>query len=99
METTSIIGILAAFFTTIANFPQAYKIIKEKTSKGVSANTYLVLLTGTSLWVIYGILQSDWPLIIANAISSLISMIILFLSWISDKKIKGIHKALKVDDK
>lgn len=94
METTSILGIFAALFTTVANIPQAYKIIKEKTSKGVSAGTYLVLLIGTLLWTAYGILRSDWPLIVTNAISSLFSSIILILHKIPDRKIKKVNKVL-----
>lgn len=94
MEVSSIIGVLAAIFTTIANIPQAYKIIKEKSSQGVSAKTYLVLLAGTSLWTVYGILKTDWPLIITNSISSLLSIIILILYKIPDRKIKKVNKAL-----
>lgn len=95
MDTTSAIGILAAIFTTIASFPQAYKIIKQKTSKGVSAATYLVLLIGTLLWLVYGIMQSDWPIIVANSISSILSAIILILYRVSDKKIKKLNQVLK----
>ncbi|WP_343624575.1 SemiSWEET transporter [Flavobacterium lindanitolerans] len=94
METITIIGTLAAIFTTIANIPQAYKIIKDKTSKGVSAGTYLVLLIGTSLWTAYGILKSDLPLIITNSISSLLSIVILILHQIPDRKIKKVNKVL-----
>lgn len=92
METVQIIGTLAAVLTTIANIPQTYKIIKKKSTEGLSAITYFVLLGGTLLWVIYGIMKEDWPLIGANGISSLISITVLVLYYISDKKIEEIHE-------
>jgi MtN3 and saliva related transmembrane protein len=95
MNTINIIGTLAAVLTTFASLPQAIKIIKKNTTKGVSAATYLILLGGTLFWVVYGILKTDWPIIISNAISSLISIIILILHLIPDKKIKEIHDKLE----
>ena len=45
-----LIGFMAAFLSTAAFVPQAYKISKEKTAKGVSLTMYLVMLTGVLLW-------------------------------------------------
>jgi MtN3 and saliva related transmembrane protein len=94
MDTTQIIGILAAVFTTIANIPQAYIIIREKSAREVSATTYGILFLGTSFWVAYGILKEDWPIIVTNSISTLTSMIILFLNFTSQKIINKIHKSV-----
>ncbi len=94
MNTLDIIGIMAALLTTFAGLPQAVKIIRKKTSKGISLVTYLVLLSGTLLWVAYGILKADWPIIISNAVSSLISTIILILYMMPDRKIAKVHEAI-----
>ena len=91
MDTTQIIGLLAAFLTTAANIPQTYIIIRERSTKHVSKATYAMLLSGTALWVAYGILESDWPIIIANGISSLTSILILWLSVTSKKVMNDIH--------
>ncbi len=91
MEFSDYIGIIAAILTTVANVPQTYKIIRDKTTKGVSPATYFVLLAGTLLWTAYGLFRGDWPLIAANGISSIISSIILILYYISDSKITKIH--------
>lgn len=63
------IGFLAAILTTGAYIPQAYKIWKTKSADGVSLTMYLVMLTGVTLWGIYGILIESYPIIMANVIS------------------------------
>lgn len=91
---TDTIGILAALFTTAANIPQAYVIIKEQSTEHISVTTYFILLTGTLLWVSYGIMKEDWPLILTNAVTSITSIIIIILNFSSKKVISKIHQAV-----
>ncbi|WP_348822216.1 SemiSWEET family sugar transporter [Flavobacterium aestuarii] len=88
------IGILAAIFTTMANIPQTYVIIREQSTEHVSVTTYFILLTGTLLWVYYGILKNDWPIILTNAFTSITSIIIILLNFSSKKVIRKIHQAI-----
>lgn len=94
METSQIIGLLAAVFTTAANIPQTYVIIRERSTEHVSSLTYIILLLGTLLWVVYGVLKSDWPIIITNSISSLTSLIILALNFASQRTINRVHQSV-----
>jgi MtN3 and saliva related transmembrane protein len=91
MNFITIIGFCAALFTTISNIPQAIKIIRTKETKGVSATSYLALLIGLVLWVIYGILRDDWPIMVSNGISATICAIVLVLKLISKEKLEEIH--------
>lgn len=91
MDYIQLFGFAAALLTTISNIPQAYKIIKTRETKGVSTWTYIVLFVGLLLWVIYGFLRSDIPIIVANSISALICGIVLFLKLISKKTLENIH--------
>ncbi|PKB17601.1 SemiSWEET family sugar transporter [Flavobacterium sp. 5] len=91
---TYTIGILAALFTTAANIPQTYTIIKEQSTEHVSVTTYFILLTGTLLWATYGILKEDWPLILTNAFTSITSITIIILNYSSKKVIGKIHRAV-----
>jgi MtN3 and saliva related transmembrane protein len=90
MDHVQIIGLFAALLTTVSNIPQAVKIIRTKETKGVSAPTYFVLFSGLVIWVAYGCLRNDWPIIIANGISALICGIVLFLKLISKKTLEQI---------
>jgi MtN3 and saliva related transmembrane protein len=91
---TYTIGVLAAVFTTAANIPQTYTIIREKSTEHVSVTTYFILLTGTLLWIWYGITKEDWPLILTNAFTSLTSILIIILNFSSRKTIAKIHSAV-----
>jgi len=82
MNWITIIGFLAATGTTISLLPQAIKIIKTKHAKDISLGMYLILTTGIFLWLVYGILIKDLPLIVANGISLLFSVTTLILKLI-----------------
>ncbi len=71
------IGFLAAILTTGAYIPQVLKIWKTKTADGVSLSMYWVMLTGVSLWGIYGILIESYPIILANVITLILLVTII----------------------
>ncbi len=85
-----ILGYVAAALTTFANLPQAIKMIKTQSVEDVSTLTYSMLLAGLVCWVIYGFMQEDWPLIIANSVSSIITAVVLLLKLLPKKKIEEI---------
>ncbi|TCN70718.1 SemiSWEET transporter [Acetobacteroides hydrogenigenes] len=82
------IGYLAAFCTTFAFFPQAIMAIRTKDVKSISLTMYSILCFGISMWLVYGILKADWPLILANLITLLPSLTILYLKVASVVKKK-----------
>ncbi|MCO6148293.1 SemiSWEET family sugar transporter [Flavobacterium sp. NRK1] len=82
MNYIEILGLLAAFFTTAANIPQAIKVIRTRSVKSLSAITYGMLFTGMVLWVIYGAIRNDLPIILANSVAGALCGIILFMKLI-----------------
>ena len=72
------IGFFAAFCTTIAFLPQAIKVYKSKSTKDISLSMFLIFTIGVLSWLIYGLIISDLPVILANAITLILSSIILF---------------------
>lgn len=79
MDSTELIGMIAAFFTTIAFLPQAIKVIKTKNTQDLSLSMYSILCTGLLLWLIYGIQIDSLPIIIANGITLILSSTILIV--------------------
>jgi MtN3 and saliva related transmembrane protein len=73
------IGSLAAACTTLCWLPQAVKIIRERQTQGISLITQAVFTVGLALWLIYGLLLMNWPLILANAVTLVFSVVILIL--------------------
>ena len=72
------VGFLAAFFTTSAFLPQAYKIWKSKVSEGLSLAMYVVMAAGVLCWLLFGILIKSPSVIFANIISLTIVLFIIF---------------------
>jgi len=78
-EMIDLIGLLAGALTTIAFVPQLLKLYATKSGKDVSARMFLLFSTGVMLWLVYGILIRSAPIIIANSLTLLMSLIILSL--------------------
>ncbi|RKD12862.1 hypothetical protein BCY91_11515 [Pelobium manganitolerans] len=72
------IGLIAACCTTISFVPQALKVIKSKNTEGISLYMYILFVSGVSMWLCYGILINDAPVIIANAITLVFASTILY---------------------
>jgi len=80
IDITSYVGIGAGIFTSVSMLPQLFKIIKEKKAENISYAMLFILLTGLACWIWYGILKSDYPIIISNCFSFLVNLFIIFFS-------------------
>lgn len=79
MDKTQIVGIIAGTLTSVASIPQLVKIIQKKKVEDISLGMVLFLILGISVWVYYGILRNDWPVIITNSFSLLVNITLLIL--------------------
>jgi MtN3 and saliva related transmembrane protein len=76
---TTIIGLIAAVCTTCSFLPQVIKIWRTKRTNDVSLMMYAILTTGLLLWLVYGLILKDIPLIVANSVSLTLSLCVLVL--------------------
>jgi MtN3 and saliva related transmembrane protein len=60
------IGLVAGTLTSFAAIPQVIKTLKTRHVRDISIWQPLLLAFGLALWMIYGILINDLPLILAN---------------------------------
>lgn len=87
MNPITLIGLAAAACTTIAFIPQVVKTWKAKTAKDLSLGTFSMFTTGVILWLIYGFLIMDLPIIAANTVTLVLVVTILFFKLSFDRKI------------
>lgn len=78
-DTVTWLGLIAAFCTTISLLPQAIKVIKNKQTRDISLSMYIIFTSGVLLWLIYGILTRDMPVMLANIVTFVLSFTILML--------------------
>lgn len=71
------LGSIAAILTTIAFFPQVYKIYKTQKTEDLSLETSIIFTLGVFFWLLYGIKLKEFPIIISNIIIFLCQMYIL----------------------
>lgn len=86
MSFTDVTGILAGIFTTVAVIPQILKAIKTRKAEDISPTFFSILLIGVGLWTYYGIVKSDWPIIITNAVSFCLNGTMLIIYFKSKNK-------------
>lgn len=78
MDWIKILGLVAAFCTTISFLPQAVQIIKTKDTSSISAAMYSLFTFGTLMWLLFGIYSKNMPVMLANGVTFILAVIILF---------------------
>lgn len=74
----TMLGLLAGFCTTFAFLPQVVKTWRTRSTRDLSLGMFLVLVVGLALWLVYGLLIGDVPLVAANAVTLLFALVILW---------------------
>ena len=74
------VGLFAAFCTTVSYFPQLKKCWETGSAGDLSLKMFLILSLGVATWIIYGVLQKDIVIIIANSASFCLLLGILYFT-------------------
>ena len=76
-DITPFIGYLAALLGTICWVPQAMKVWQTGETRALYLWANLLFLATVTLWLVYGVMIGDWPLILANIVAvALVSAIV-----------------------
>ncbi|GEO05932.1 membrane protein [Adhaeribacter aerolatus] len=78
MDMIQILGLVAGACTSLAAVPQLIKTWKTKEVENISLKMFLLYVVGMSMWLTYGIIKSDVPIIITNAIALAFHALMLF---------------------
>jgi MtN3 and saliva related transmembrane protein len=73
MDTPTLVGLVAGFLTTLAFVPQVLKIWRARSAKDVSLPAFVAFAVGVALWLVYGILVREPPIILWNAVTLALS--------------------------
>ena len=77
MDTATWIGLAAGLLTTAAFVPQVVKIWKTKSARDISLHTFALFTLGVGLWLAYGIVKQEPPIIFWNAVTLVLAGAIL----------------------
>lgn len=93
MDIVTLIGTGAAICSTVSFAPQAWKVIRTGETKDISAISYAITVTAFALWVTYGLIRSDWPLVASNSVCLVLSAFILVMTLAPEawrQRVKGL---------
>ena len=71
------VSAIAATLTTAAFVPQAVHIIRYKETKAISLVMYMAFASGVALWLVFGILIGNWPIMLSNGITLMLTLAIV----------------------
>jgi MtN3 and saliva related transmembrane protein len=78
MDSIQLIGLAAGMLTTIAFLPQVIKTWKSRSAKDLSLGMFSLFCLGVAMWLAYGILVWDIPVIAANVLTLMLASTLLF---------------------
>lgn len=79
MDVTNVLGMTAGGLTTVSLLPQVIKTWKSKSAADISSGMFVLFSSGVFLWLLYGLALGASPIIIANAVTLALALLILIL--------------------
>lgn len=79
MDVINILGMTAGGLTTVSFLPQVIKTWKTKSAADISSGMFVLFSSGVFLWLLYGLALGASPIIIANAVTLALALLILIL--------------------
>jgi len=77
MSIEILVSAVAATLTTAAFVPQAMHIIRYKETRAISLFMYVSFATGVALWLLFGAMIGNWPIMVSNAITLMLALAII----------------------
>jgi MtN3 and saliva related transmembrane protein len=60
------LGYFAGFLTVVSFIPQVIRTWRSKHARDLSFGMFALLVTASSLWILYGVIIGSWPVILTN---------------------------------
>ena len=75
MDAVTLLGLLAATLTTVAFLPQVIKNWKTRSAGDLSFGTFGLFTAGLVLWLSYGLLIGNLPIIVSNTVTLVLNAV------------------------
>ncbi len=77
LELNDLLGISAGVLTAASRVPQIVKTWKTRSAGGLSLSMYAMLCAGFLLWLTYGLMTDNVPVILSNVVSLAFNLVLL----------------------
>lgn len=88
MEPSDLLGYAAATLTTASFVPQVWRTFRTHDVSGISLRMYSIFTAGIAVWLAYGIVLKELPMILANSVSLVLActVLVMRLRYANEKK-------------
>jgi MtN3 and saliva related transmembrane protein len=86
MNLQDTLGYAAAALTTGSFVPQAWLTLRTRDVSGISLLMYSAFTAGVALWLAYGVLLREWPIVVANTVTLCLASTILAVKLVEDRR-------------
>jgi MtN3 and saliva related transmembrane protein len=93
-DLATLVGAAATIASVTSFAPQAWRIIKTRDTEAISAPTYALTVAGFLLWLAYGAMLGQWPLMVTNAICCALSAFILVMKLLPRRSREAVADAV-----
>ena len=94
MHAVTVVSLFAASLSMVSYVPQAWTIIRTRSTDGVSLKMYLITVVGFISWLLYGLLVMQWAIIVQNVICLGLSSFILTMKLLPRARTAAIAEAV-----
>lgn len=94
----TVVGTVGACASVASFTPQAWKIIRERSTEGLSLAMFALTTLAFAAWTTFGILQSEWTLIIPNAICLVFAAFILAMIALPARETRKVAEKLDPEE-
>lgn len=78
MDYIQIAGHVGAFLSSVTFIPQVYRVWKTKSANDLSMTMMVIVFTSTLIWLVYGVALMLWPVILANSVIAILSLMLIY---------------------
>ena len=94
MDIATLVGAAASTCSVSSFAPQAWKVIRSRDTRSISAAMYALTVTGFALWLAYGVMLGAWPLILTNGTCLLLAAFILAMKLLPQRGKEAVAETL-----
>ena len=94
LHAVTVVSLFAATLSMVSYVPQAWAIIRSRSTDGISLRMYLITVAGFITWLAYGILLRQWAIIVQNVICLFLSAFILTMKLLPQRNKEKVALAL-----
>ena len=75
----AVIGIVATLLAVVSLVPQVVRTWRTRSAVDLSGSWLLIAIVSMILWIAYGTLLSAWAIVVANAITLFLALLLLVM--------------------